>query len=171
MAELSGNERLNIKRRAQRAKVENSRSWRRKTAASRRKFADMVQEAGEKLTLSRHAKNRLDEAGIRLTPRQRFKIARAMDKLAQKGGQESLILMQKSRPAGDAGGAGDNLALIVNPDEGTVITAVEGSRMDDKVFTNIDSAVVVEEEDYTQQAEVPLALRKMTEAAKFERQV
>lgn len=51
-------------------------------------------------------------------------------KAEQKGARESLILM-------------DNLALIVSVKNRTVITAVDGQRMKENVFTNIDSAVIV----------------------------
>lgn len=58
---------------------------------------------------------------------------RLMDGVAKaerKGARESLILM-------------DNLALIVSVKNRTVITAVDGQRMKENVFTNIDSAVIV----------------------------
>ena len=51
--------------------------------------------------------------------------------MAQKGGKEGLVVM-------------DNLAMIVNIKNRTVITAVEKSPQEmGKVFTNIDSALIM----------------------------
>ena len=55
----------------------------------------------------------------------------AVDKAAQKGARESLILMN------------NDLALVVSVTNRTVITAMDGSSIRDNVFTNIDSAVIV----------------------------
>ena len=53
-----------------------------------------------------------------------------MDKAAQKGSQDSLILM-------------NDTALVVSVKNRTVVTAMDGASMKDNVFTNIDSAVIV----------------------------
>ena len=55
----------------------------------------------------------------------------AVDKAAQKGARESLILMN------------NDLALVVSVTNRTVITAMDGASIRDNVFTNIDSAVIV----------------------------
>ena len=52
-----------------------------------------------------------------------------MDKLAAKGGRESLVLV-------------DRMAFVVSVKNRTVITAVDQAGMRDQVFTNIDSAVL-----------------------------
>lgn len=82
------------------------------------------------LKFSGHASKRLEQRGIEINPEQLRKIGSAIDKAAAKGSKESLVLMQ-------------DLALIVNVRNRTVVTAVDGGSMKDNVFTQIDSAVIV----------------------------
>lgn len=83
----------------------------------------------EEIKFSAHAQQRLAlRSGLSETELKRLEDGVA--KAAQKGARESLILM-------------DNLALIVSVKNRTVITAVDGQRMKENVFTNIDSAVIV----------------------------
>jgi flagellar operon protein len=58
------------------------------------------------------------------------KIESAIDKAAAKGAKDSLILFK-------------DMAFIVNVKNRTIVTAMEGSSMQDNVFTQIDSAVVI----------------------------
>ena len=80
---------------------------------------------------SQHAMQRLDSRNIRLNPAELEKLSSAVDKAAQKGARESLVLMN------------NDLALIVSIKNRTVITAMDGTSIKDNVFTNIDSAVIV----------------------------
>ncbi|MNC38308.1 hypothetical protein D3C75_869040 [compost metagenome] len=82
------------------------------------------------LHFSNHAVKRLEQRGIQLMPEQLSKIETAIDNAAAKGAKESLILMK-------------DMALIVNVDNRTVVTAMDGSSMKDNVFTQIDSAVII----------------------------
>ncbi|WP_172252821.1 TIGR02530 family flagellar biosynthesis protein [Saccharibacillus deserti] len=82
------------------------------------------------LKFSGHASKRLEQRGIEFNPEQLRKIGSAIDKAAAKGSKESLLLMQ-------------DMALIVNVRNRTVVTAVDGGSMKDNVFTQIDSAVIV----------------------------
>ncbi len=79
---------------------------------------------------SQHALQRLSSRNIQLDGTDLAKISGAVDKAAQKGARDSLILM-------------DNLALVVSVKNRTVITAMDGTNIRDNVFTNIDSAVIV----------------------------
>lgn len=79
---------------------------------------------------SQHALQRLSSRNIKLDGSDLAKLSGAMDKAAQKGSRDSLILMK-------------NLALVVSVKNRTVITAMDGSNIKDNVFTNIDSAVIV----------------------------
>lgn len=83
----------------------------------------------ENLKFSAHAQKRLDEARIKLDSQQVARLEKAVQKAADKGAKESLVLM-------------DNLALVVSIRNRTVITAVDNDRMKENVFTNIDSAVI-----------------------------
>jgi flagellar operon protein len=80
--------------------------------------------------LSHHAEQRLEQRGIQLQPEQMAKIESAIDKAAAKGAKDSLILFK-------------DMAFIVNVKNRTIVTALDGSSMQDNVFTQIDSAVVI----------------------------
>ncbi|MEX2462209.1 MAG: TIGR02530 family flagellar biosynthesis protein [Paenibacillaceae bacterium] len=80
--------------------------------------------------LSHHAEQRLEQRGIQLQPEQLAKIESAIDKAAAKGAKDSLILFK-------------DMAFIVNIKNRTIVTAMDSSSMQDNVFTQIDSAVVV----------------------------
>ncbi len=84
----------------------------------------------EKLKFSLHAQARLAGRSRPLGPDELAKLSEAVDKASAKGARESLILMK-------------DLALVVSVKNRTVITAVDGERMKDSVFTNIDSAVII----------------------------
>lgn len=91
-------------------------------------FAAHLAEA-QGLRLSRHAEERLVRREIPLSPEVWGRVLAAVDKLAAKGGRDSLVLV------------GD-LALLVNVPNRTVVTAVDRENMKERVFTNIDSAVI-----------------------------
>lgn len=82
------------------------------------------------IKFSQHALQRLQSRNIKLDEAAMNKLSGAVDKAAQKGAKESLILM-------------NNLALVVSVKNRTVITAMDESSMKESVFTNIDSAVIV----------------------------
>lgn len=79
---------------------------------------------------SQHALQRLSSRNIKLDGSDLARISGAVDKAAQKGARDSLILM-------------NDLALVVSVKNRTVITAMDGTNIRDNVFTNIDSAVIV----------------------------
>ncbi|MDP1511001.1 TIGR02530 family flagellar biosynthesis protein [Paenibacillus sp. CMAA1739] len=91
-------------------------------------FGQVLQE--QVLKLSNHAAKRLEQRGIELKSDQMEKINSAVDKAAAKGAKESLILMQ-------------DMALIVSVPNRTVVTAMDKQSMEDNVFTQIDSAVII----------------------------
>jgi flagellar operon protein len=79
---------------------------------------------------SHHAEQRLAQRGIRLDSEQLNRIGGAIDKAAAKGAKDSLVLYQ-------------DMALIVNVKNRTVVTAMDGASMKDHVFTQIDSTILV----------------------------
>ena len=85
---------------------------------------------GTIVKFSNHAEARLQQRGIRFGAEQMNKLESAIDKAAAKGSKESLILIQ-------------DVALIVNIKNRTVVTAIDGNQMKDNVFTQIDSAVII----------------------------
>ncbi|MBN2309311.1 MAG: hypothetical protein JXR94_10090 [Candidatus Hydrogenedentes bacterium] len=92
-------------------------------------LAGELRPAGD-IRFSAHAMQRLTERGVTLTEADQARLGRALDEAAAKGAKESLVLM-------------DRLAFVVSVPNRTVITAVPQNDLEDAVFTNIDSAVVV----------------------------
>jgi flagellar operon protein len=84
-------------------------------------------ETGE-LKFSKHANERLASRNIDLTDDQLERLEIGAKKAGEKGIKESLVMV-------------DDLAFIVSVPNNTVITAVNDSN--DKVFTNIDGAVII----------------------------
>ena len=82
------------------------------------------------LQFSRHAQSRLESRGIQLGAEDKASLGTAVDRLAQKGAQESLVLM------------GDH-AFIVGVQNRTVITAMSRDEAMGNIFTQIDSTLVV----------------------------
>ncbi|WP_248926369.1 TIGR02530 family flagellar biosynthesis protein [Paenibacillus hamazuiensis] len=91
-------------------------------------FQNLLQDS--LVRFSHHAEVRLQQRGIQLKPEQLAKIESAIDKAAAKGAKDSLMLL-------------NDMALIVNIKNRTVVTALDGSSMKDNVFTQIDSAVII----------------------------
>ncbi|BCJ85266.1 TIGR02530 family flagellar biosynthesis protein [Effusibacillus dendaii] len=80
--------------------------------------------------VSNHAKQRLQKRDIRLNESDLGRIGEAINQVAAKGGRESLILYKGN-------------AFVVNVPNRTIITAVDQSSMQENVFTNIDSALIL----------------------------
>lgn len=95
-------------------------------------FPDLLRQRMQtgKLTFSSHATARLNQRNIQLSPEDIQRLESAVDRVAQKGGRESLIAM-------------DNVAYVVSVQNRTVITAMDDQQAKDNVFTNIDSAMFV----------------------------
>lgn len=101
-----------------------------KAADNQSSFDQVLAQELAGVKFSQHAIQRLSSRNIQLDRGDLAKISGAVDKAAQKGARDSLILM-------------DNLALVVSVKNRTVITAMDGANIRDNVFTNIDSAVIV----------------------------
>lgn len=95
-------------------------------------FSQILQQRIETTTplkFSAHAEKRLAMSGIELSDSQISQLEEAVNKVADKGGRESLVVM-------------DDLAFVVSVRNKTVITAIDSDRLKENVFTNIDSAVI-----------------------------
>ena len=86
--------------------------------------------AGADVTVSRHARERLDRRDIQVGAQQARRLAAAIDRAAAKGSRTSLVLLNE-------------LALLVRIPERVVVTAMSPEAMRDGVVTQIDSAVVI----------------------------
>jgi flagellar operon protein len=82
------------------------------------------------LKFSNHAIERMRSRGVSFTPEQMGKLESAVKKAAEKGGKDSLVLM-------------NDTALIVSVKNNTVVTVVDKASLKENVFTNIDSTIVV----------------------------
>lgn len=91
---------------------------------------DFKKLLNEELKLSRHAETRIQSRQIPWNENIQEKIKLGLEKAEQKGSKETLILS-------------DSLAVIVNVKTKTIITAMDPSQLKEKVFTNIDSTVLI----------------------------
>lgn len=82
------------------------------------------------LKFSSHCIKRLEQNNLHISPQQLDKLTGAVNRAELKGARESCIVM-------------DDMAFIVSINNKTIITVVDGPRMKDSVFTNIDSAVII----------------------------
>ncbi len=83
------------------------------------------------LKFSAHAQARLESRNIRLSSEDVAKMNAMADKAAAKGAKQSLFMMRDT-------------AMVVSIVNRTVITAVDQNSMKENVFTNIDSAAIIE---------------------------
>lgn len=86
--------------------------------------------ASQGLKFSNHAVDRMRMRGVAFSPDELGRIDSVVNKAAEKGAKETLVLTDKA-------------ALIVNPKNKTVITVMDSSQLKENVFTNIDSTVMV----------------------------
>lgn len=91
---------------------------------------ERTQEAQEPLKLSQHAQARLESRRIGLTGEDWNVINQAVDLAGTKGVRNSLVLKGQ-------------VALVVNVPNRTVVTAVDTDQSQERVFTNIDGAVIL----------------------------
>lgn len=90
-------------------------------------ISESSKEGRGELRFSKHANQRLASRNIHLSKEQLARLSEGTDRARKKGINESLIVV-------------DELAFIVNIKNNLVVTAVGDS--EDKIFTNIDGAVI-----------------------------
>lgn len=88
----------------------------------------------EGVRFSAHAAKRLQSRQITITENQQHKLNEAVEKAQSKGVKDSLVLLNQ-------------LALVVNVKNRTVITAMDQSQMNGNMFTNIDGAVIISDSE------------------------
>ena len=95
-------------------------------------FAEVTkdQQRAASVRLSAHAQERLRQQNITISQQDMSRITDATQRAEEKGARESLILLK-------------DLALVVNIGNRTVVTAIDKSRQKERVFTNIDSTVIL----------------------------
>jgi flagellar operon protein len=97
------------------------------------KYLQQEVQKQQKLRFSAHAAKRLQSRHIALTQQQENQLSKAVDQAADKGVQDSLILLNR-------------LAFVVNVKNRTVVTAMDESQLKGGIFTNIDGAMIISEE-------------------------
>lgn len=80
------------------------------------------------IQFSKHASMRLGNRNLSLSDSQIRRVEQGIEKAKQKGIKDSLVLV-------------DNIALVVNIKNNVVVTAIPNDN--EKVYTNIDGAVIV----------------------------
>lgn len=105
------------------------------SSQSAKKFEDILKSfelqsnSPEKLVkFSTHALQRLQQRGIQLDSSMKSSLKEAFNQLETKGSREAVIFS-------------DQAAFVVSVPKRKVITAMDPSSMREKVFTNIDSAI------------------------------
>jgi flagellar operon protein len=93
------------------------------------KFDSMFGRELNRLKFSNHAKARIQSRDLDVSVSDMNRLQGAFESAKAKGAKDSLILL-------------DNKAFIVNVANKTIITAMDQKTMDQKVVTNIDSAVI-----------------------------
>ena len=93
-------------------------------------FQAFLNNEQSRVNLSNHAEARIRSREIPWSPQIEARISRGLDQAQSKGSREALILA-------------DSIAVIANVKSRTVVTAMDRNQMKERVFTNIDSAVLV----------------------------
>lgn len=89
-----------------------------------------IQE-NNKLTISKHAKERLQQRDIQISDNRWEQIENKVNEAKRLGVKDSLVLL-------------DNAALIVSAKNNTVITAMNRQEAMAQIFTNINGTIVLE---------------------------
>ena len=94
------------------------------------KMLEEMQAEKKKVLFSAHARERIESRNIELNADDMNRIEEAIDMVQAKGSRSSLLLYGE-------------VALLASVTNRTIITAVDGGEDREKVFTGIDSAVIV----------------------------
>ena len=93
-------------------------------------FQEILQQT-ERLQLSKHAKQRMVERNIYITNDTLRRMEAKMDEAAKKGVEDSLVLT-------------NDAAFIVSTKNKLIITAMEKSELQSKIFTGINGTIILD---------------------------
>lgn len=88
-------------------------------------------QSKSKLTISKHASERLQQRGIEISTERWNRIEEKVKQAKDKGVNDSLVLLKDA-------------ALIVSAKNNTVITAMGRQEAEDQIFTNINGTIVMD---------------------------
>lgn len=91
-------------------------------------FADAFRSVSEGVRLSTHAQKRIDRRDLGLDASKLNRLDSAITRAAEKGARNSVVVL-------------DDLAVLVDVKDRTVVTAMKQDAGRERVFTNIDSVV------------------------------
>lgn len=94
------------------------------------KSAKAPEQKENGIQFSTHALRRLQERNLAFDKEEYNKLQSALDKLKNKGGQDSLVITGKA-------------AYIVDVPKNTVVTAIDKESISENVFTKIDSTILM----------------------------
>lgn len=100
------------------------------TKLTNQDFKALLQQE-QALKVSKHASRRLHERNINITDRQWTKLSEKVNEADRKGITSSLVVM-------------DDLALVVNAKNKTIVTAMKLQEAQDRIFTNINGTILVD---------------------------
>jgi flagellar operon protein len=83
------------------------------------------------MQISKHAKVRMEQRGISITPQTWEKIGEKVEEAKTKGVQDSLVILKDA-------------ALIVSAKNKTVITALDREEASSQIFTNINGTILID---------------------------
>lgn len=89
-------------------------------------------ELDSSLTISKHAKKRLEDRNIEITDASWNKIGEKVKEAGKKGVKDSLVILR-------------DVTLVVNAPNQTVITALGRNESASQIFTNINGAIVIDD--------------------------
>jgi flagellar operon protein len=89
-------------------------------------------ELESSLTISKHAKKRLEDRNIEITDASWNKIGEKVKEAGRKGVKDSLVILR-------------DVTLVVNAPNQTVITALGRNESASQIFTNINGAIVIDD--------------------------
>ncbi|MCC6382394.1 MAG: hypothetical protein IT304_07780 [Dehalococcoidia bacterium] len=92
-------------------------------------FGTALDSAARALALSRHAQKRLDRRGLDLDAARLDRLESAVSRAAEKGSRSSVVVL-------------DDLAVVVDVRDRRVVTAINATGGQQRVFTNVDSVVI-----------------------------
>jgi len=87
-------------------------------------------EESKEVSFSKHLLERINRRNLQVGPDETQKLSEAIDKAEAKGSRDSLVLL-------------NDLAFIVSVQNRKVVTAMNKNNMNEGVFTNIDSAIIM----------------------------
>lgn len=99
-------------------------------SANPEEFQKILRQEEGKLSMSQHAETRIRSREIPWSPALEKRVMSGIEALEAKGSREALILA-------------DDVAFIANIRSKTIVTAMDRTQLKERVFTNIDSAVLV----------------------------